>query len=295
MILRGVFGFIIILVLLFVPIFVFADTVTLKSGSIIEGDILEETDDYIKMNYQGNTVYYKRKYIKNIEKGETRPALQEGAKVEEAVLEDPNSYLKKGFQYASEEKFDQAQVQFEKGLQILPSHYNLNEALKLTQQVKEGKIGKDYALCLFKGSSYLMNAQYKEAISEFKKGLKTTPQDKDLNYYLGISSYSLGECQQAIDYLQKALGTQLDDEVYYYLGVSYYSLGRVSEAAKYINKALEIDPDDADAHSILGVCSHLMGNPEKARYHLGKSIELFKKEGDYLKAIEVEEFLGKLN
>jgi len=42
----------------------FADTLILKSGKVIECKILEKNQDYIKIEYAGGPIYYERKYIK---------------------------------------------------------------------------------------------------------------------------------------------------------------------------------------------------------------------------------------
>lgn len=42
----------------------FADTLILKSGKVIECKILEKNQDYIKIEYAGGPLYYERKYIK---------------------------------------------------------------------------------------------------------------------------------------------------------------------------------------------------------------------------------------
>ncbi|MFH1413282.1 MAG: tetratricopeptide repeat protein [Candidatus Omnitrophota bacterium] len=273
------------------PVLLFADTITLKSGKVIEGKVLENTDQYIKVDYKGKEVYYKHKYIESIE--ETGPQIK--LSEDEAVLKDPNYYLKQGLKHGANAEFDQAEAFFNRGMEEFSSDHNLKEALKVIEHLKAGKVEEGYVLSLFKGSDYIINQRYEDSIKEFKKALKIKPDDPDVNYYLGVSHYSLEQFPEAIGYLQKALGSQLDDEVYYYLGVAHYSLGQFQEAIEYLEKSLEISPDDAEAHSILGVCSYLSGKLEKAKYNLKRAIELFKDQGDYLKAIEIEEFLNKLS
>jgi len=256
-----------------------AETVTLKSGKQIQGKITEKTDQYIKIESEGTPLYYERKFIKSIE--------------EDKTSEDANFYLKAGLKYGSEAKFKEAEQEFKKGLEINPSDHNLGESLRLIDDLKNGRIKEDYTLYLFKGSNELMNKQYKEAIPEFKEALKLYPADSDLYYYLGVCNYYLEQYQEAIDYLQKAQKAKPNDDVYYYLGITHYSLGQYPEALNYLNKLLEINPNDAEAYSIIGTCNYLMGNLGLAKENLSKAKELFKKQGDYLKASDLEEFLGK--
>lgn len=44
-----------------------AEVITLKSGKVIDGEIIEKTKDYIKVKYNGQEIYYENKYIKSIE------------------------------------------------------------------------------------------------------------------------------------------------------------------------------------------------------------------------------------
>jgi len=266
---------------LFFPAVISADTVTLKSGKKLEGKILEKTNQYIKIDIDGNALYYELKYIQSIE--------------EEPSAKDAKFYLKKGLDYASCAKFQEAGREFRRGIEIDPSNHNLQETLKMIDNLKNGRITPEYALYLFKGSNYLINAKYQEAVTEFKEALRLKPDDADLNYYLGVSNYSLGLYTEAIKYLEKALNTKQDDELYYFLGVSNYSLGQYQEAIKYLKKVLEINPIDAEAYMLIGMSRYLSGEPQLAKEDFSKAKELFLNLGDYLKAKEVEDFLGRIN
>ncbi len=49
------------------PAFTFAETVVLKSGKKVEGEIIERTQDYIKIDFQGVPVIYHSNEIRNIQ------------------------------------------------------------------------------------------------------------------------------------------------------------------------------------------------------------------------------------
>ena len=98
----------------------------------------------------------------------------------------------------------------------------------------------------------------------------------------------------AIGYLKKAVEIKPNEEIYYYLGVCYYSLGHFPEAINYLTKTLEASPDDAEAYSIIGTSYYLSGQSQLARENLNKARELFQKNNDYLKAKDIEEFLGTM-
>ncbi|OGX16324.1 MAG: hypothetical protein A2166_04205 [Omnitrophica WOR_2 bacterium RBG_13_41_10] len=269
--------------LLFTASNVFAETVTLKSGKKIDGTILEKTDQYIKLEVEGTPIYYELKYIQSIQEDKLEP-------------QDALYYLKEGLRYGSEAKFKEAEEEFQKGLKINPSDYNLTEALKMVTDLKQGRINSDYAVYLFKGSRYLIDANYQGAIKEFQQALKLRPEDPDLNYYAGISYYSQEEYQNAIDYLRRAQEKKPDDdEINYYLGASHYSLDQYEDAINYLKKAVDINPDDAQAYAIIGASYYSLGQNEQAKENFNRAQQLFQKAGDYLKAKDIEDFLSGIN
>ncbi len=274
-----------------IPAFLFAESLTLKSGKKIEGKILEETDQYIKIDVDGLPLYYERMFISNIEATpQEAPAL---SKENELLTE--TDYLKEGLEYGSQARFQEAEEAFKKGLAVKADAHNLKEVLKLIDQLKGGQVKQEYALRMFKGSNYLMSRQFEEAMPEFLAALKmdTNP---DLYYYLGVCSYSLGRYEQAIDYLMKAAAEIKDDnEIYYNLGISHYALRQYPQAVTYLQKALQINPQDADSFGVLGTCHLILGQKQLAKEELSKSIELFRNQGDYLKASDVETFLKQMN
>ncbi|KPK97965.1 MAG: hypothetical protein AMJ95_06535 [Omnitrophica WOR_2 bacterium SM23_72] len=273
------------------PALLFAESVTLKSGKRMEGKILEETDQYIKIEVDGRAVYYERRHIANIE---AIPQETVTVPQDEALLTDTD-YLKEGLKYGAEARFEEAEEALKKGLAVKADAHNLKEVLKLINQLKSGSVKQAYALHMFKGSNYLMNRQFEEAIPEFQTALKIDP-NPDLYYYLGVCSYSLEQYRQAIDYLEKAAAEIKDDnEIYYNLGISHYALRQYPQAVGYLKKALEIDPQDADSYGVLGTCHLILGERKSAKEELSKSIELFRKQGDYLKASDVETFLKQIN
>jgi tetratricopeptide (TPR) repeat protein len=276
---------------LWLPGLMFAESVTLKSGNRIEGKILEETDQYIKIEVEGRPLYYERKFIANIEATSPEaPALSK----DDVFLTDTD-YLKEGLEYGSQARFQGAEEALKKGLAVKSDSHNLQEVLKLIHQLKSGSIKQEYALHMFKGSHYLLNHQFEEAMPEFQAALKMDS-NPDLYYYLGICSYSLGKYEQAIDYLMKAAAEIKDDnEIYYNLGISHYALRQYPQAVTYLQKALQINPQDADSYGVLGTCHLILGQKQLAKEELSKSIELFRNQGDYLKAADVETFLKQIN
>lgn len=55
------------------------------------------------------------------------------------------------------------------------------------------------------GQFYFLNAKYDEAINEFKKALKLSPNDAEIYYHLGLAYESINNIDEAIKMYQRAL------------------------------------------------------------------------------------------
>ena len=76
-----------LLIVLFLSTFVFAETVTLKSGSTMEGRLIEETDEYIKIDFQGTPLTYYRDEIKKIDSNPRPQSVRDTAEALPVKLE----------------------------------------------------------------------------------------------------------------------------------------------------------------------------------------------------------------
>jgi tetratricopeptide (TPR) repeat protein len=112
---------------------------------------------------------------------------------------------------------------------------------------------------------------------------------------LGVCNYYLEQFPEAITYFKKAEETKSDDELCYYLGTGYYSMNRYPEAITYLKKALEANHDDAGAYAIIGTSNYLLGHLALAKENLDKARGLFKNQGNYLKAKEIEDYLSSIS
>ena len=57
----------VLLLCLYLPVFAFAETIVLNSGKIVEGKLIERTDKYIKIDFQGVGLIYYYDEIKSID------------------------------------------------------------------------------------------------------------------------------------------------------------------------------------------------------------------------------------
>lgn len=155
----------------------------------------------------------------------------------------------------------------------------------------------DRAVSLYK------QAQYAEAISEFKKVLEEAPNHADSWKYIGLAHFQLKEYEQALAPLNKTLelkkteGKSNNEVVlalarchlalnqhpqalpyletltkqqpdaalgFYLLGFAYANLKRTDEAVRALKTSLKLDPKDADTWQYLGVLQYRAGNLDGA-------------------------------
>lgn len=204
-----------------------AEIITLKSGRKVEGDILEQTDNYIKvLSRDGSTLYYENKYVETIEKD--KPDLIEVS-------------LKKGLGLASEGKFKEARKELNKGLNKDNPEPNIQGALVILDDLENGKISEEYALYLFKGSNYLMEGKNEEAIKSLEAALRLKPDDLDVCYNLGVAYYSTSRFEKAIESLKKITRVKPDDAPSWGLmGNAYYMLGKYDLARENLIHARDL-------------------------------------------------------
>lgn len=164
------------------PTFIFAEIITLKSGKKIEGKIVDKTDKFIKINSHGVYFYYRLQDVERIEESKSQISPPQV----KFIPENTNAYLQSGFDYASKGEFGAAEAEFREGLKINISDHNLQEALRMIEDFKNGIFGQEYARHLFKGSAHLINAQYQLFLRQLSgEGYSI----------LALSNYSLGNIQ----------------------------------------------------------------------------------------------------
>ncbi len=200
-----------------------AEVVTLKSGKVINGEIVERAKDYIKVKYNGQEIYYENKYIQSIEAARTdAPA---AITQKEKTAEDTTPSFKRGIELASEGKFDEAKKELEEQLN------DIKGALTIFDDVEKGSISKEYATYLFQGSWHIINEEYNLATASLEKAWEISPKDPDVNYNLGFAYFCLGEYKKSAVYLSAALKLQpLDTEAHELLTKAYHNIGECQKA-----------------------------------------------------------------
>ncbi len=214
------------------------EVITLKSGKVIDGEIVEREKDYIKVKYNGLEAYYENKYIKSI-----------GS--EQLAAKDSEPSLKKGLELASVGNFNEARQEFEK----------VNDpkgGLSILDAVDKGSISKEYATYLFQGSLHIMNEEYDQARASLDKAWEINPKDVNVNYNLGLVYYSLGEYKESAVYFYAVLKLQPDDiEAYEFLAKAYYHTGEYKKARENLLIARVLLKKNNDQDGIARINSFL--------------------------------------
>jgi tetratricopeptide (TPR) repeat protein len=235
-----------VLFIIFIPLFLRsaeAEVITLKSGKVFNGEIVERAKDYIRVKYNGFEIYYENKYIKSIESQQSDMPIAITQK--EKAVEKVSSFLNKGIDLALAGNFDEARQEFKK---------QLNDAkggLDILDAVEKGVISKEYATYLFQGSWHIIKEEYNLAIASLEKAWEINPKDPDVNFNLGFCHYSLGEYDKTIAYLYAALKLQPDDtEAYELIARTYYNLGEYQKARENLLMDRELLKKNGDENGV---------------------------------------------
>ena len=254
--------FSVFLFFLLLPVIAYADTLVLKSGKTITGKILQETSEFVQIEYNGSEVYFERKAIKQIDKENATNVPQPEKAV---VCSDAQSCLQQGLGvFASPDRVEddglaRAKKYFEQGIVYGPENQDLKSVMFIVNDAQKGVISREYAGFLLSGSFYLMTKEYEKGIASLEKALATSPNDANINYNLGLAHHLLGRDRQALPYLEKLI---------------------------------EMDPGDAQAYSLAAVAYFAVGERQQAKEYLLIARKLFEKNNDSEKVKDIDSLIS---
>ena len=117
------------------------------------------------------------------------------------------------------------------------------------------KLKPNYAAAHYHlANAYFGLRRYDEALDSYKKAVKIKPSYIDAHYSLGVLATMLSEYDDAIKALKKVI--KLDPKhsrAFFSLGNAYSELEDYEEAVTYYKKAVQLKPKDAAARYSLGV------------------------------------------
>lgn len=142
-----------------------------------------------------------------------------------------------------------ARDQLEKGKELYRDDQDaqsvlaFQEAVRLDPNLAEGhfRLGLGYESLNKREEA---EAEYKKAVTAYKKYLEDNRDDSEAHYNLGQTYAGLGQYSEAIREYREATKLKEDDpDIYYDLGVALSKLAQYDAAAAAFSKSLEIDPD----------------------------------------------------
>jgi S1-C subfamily serine protease len=133
-----------------------------------------------------------------------------------------------------------------------------------------------------------------------QKKIQQSPNDAGAHYHLGISYSEVGQYQNAIIQLKKAIQIKSGlAKAHHSLGYVYKKNGQYHKAITSYNEAIELKPGNAGSHYHLGISYSEVGQYQNAIIQLKKAIQIkpdlakahhslayvYKKNGQYQEAI----------
>jgi tetratricopeptide (TPR) repeat protein len=163
-------------------------------------------------------------HYKNKKYGEAEKAFKQLVSETEQKSDDAYYYL--GSVYLDQEKYDQAEAQFRKAIQINPTSANALNALGYMFADRGVKLG-----------------EAKELITQALDLNPTAPHILDS---MGWLLYKSGDLKGAEEYVERAARHFEDPEIFSHLGEIYAKQGKVELARQMFERVLELDPDHKD-------------------------------------------------
>ena len=104
----------------------------------------------------------------------------------------------------------------------------------------------------YEGQILFDQERYEDALISFKKAQILSPDDLELQYYLGISYLMLGDMDNAEFVLNQSLYSNVTPEAYFYHGLATFALNNTSQSIVSFKKYLQIFPNDSYAWFNIG-------------------------------------------
>jgi len=246
---------------------------------------LEEFQKVLDSKERGPDLQLKVALI-HLELGEFDQAIELLEGMAAAHPEDGQIRYYLGAAYLEKQDLGRAETEFEKvseqssyalraALQravIAEKKGDFQAAIDLTRQAIE-RHPRDAEGYLYLGGFYEAAKRLPEAAAALREGLAVAPENPRLHFRLGTVLDKMGERQECIRQMEKAIALDPKDAVALnYLGYTLADMGiRLEDAEDYIKRALVVRPDDGYITDSLGWVYFKMGRYEQALSWLTKA------------------------
>ena len=153
----------------------------------------------------------------------------------------------------------------------------LNEAQRLLNQILE-KNAADFNALQFLAIVYAKKREFKTAIEYFNKALKIHPNSASTYHNRGNTFREIGEFDQAIVDIKKALKIKEESSFYNTLGCIYFETNNIEDAKINFNTSIKLNNKNSEAITNLAKIFFYNQDLDKAESLLLKSLSLNKSD-----------------
>ena len=249
---RGRLFILALIICLFFPLVTFSETIVLKSGKTVEGKLIEKTDKYIKIDFQGVPLTY---YLDEIE-SVSGEKLSEFALPQKTISDNSEkAFIDRAVDYTKIKSYGEAVAEFTKAIEINP-----NSQIAYT--------GRGYANSQ-KGS-------FDQAVLDLTKAIEINPQAWEEHILRGDCYSRLRKAELSISDYTKAIeiNPNVNFIVYVKRGTLYSIKGDYLQAVVDLSKAIEINPSYCLAYNMRADTYTRMKEYNKAWQDINKLKEL---------------------
>ena len=129
-------------------------------------------------------------------------------------------------------------------------------------------------LYLYQGRSWLIDEEYKNALSNISYAQELDPHNGRVLHFLGATYYNLNKYNQAIYYLQEAKKYMIDVNTFYILGLNYSKLNMFEKAEKEFKQAVYLNPKFTEGYHYLALLYFQKKDYSKAIEQWNKILEI---------------------
>jgi len=203
---------------------VYAETVLLKSGKSVEGKLIEKTDKYIKIDFQGVPLNYFLDEIESIDG--VKPSLSSAKEIKSSQGDNLAPVSNK----TAEEYFNEGAA-FDKQGNLLQAISDFTKAIAINPNYAEAYNDR--------GDAYIHQGNFPQAIVDFTKVIEISSKYSVVAYQnRGFAYASQGNFLQAISDCTKAIEINPNfAEAYCIRGISYYWTKEYDKAWIDVHKA----------------------------------------------------------
>lgn len=125
---------------------------------------------------------------------------------------------------------------------------------------------RNYLAHMYLGQVWTEQGRYPDAMAQYQAALAIDPQHPTIHKGLGVLLAKMGRYDEAIPHLRRSLvsGQSDEAEICQNLGSVCFQAGKLSDAAVWLDRTARLEPNNADARSLLGVCFARQGDLSRA-------------------------------